>query len=109
MSTVARLLKAVILGVVLTFLVLTTSFSELLPTPMPPTAAPSRSPDPRTVELIARLGCSATELPRGVAPRRAIVRLPIGLGGSRVQVTSFARGWAVYLRERPGRLVAVCP
>jgi hypothetical protein len=60
---------------------------------------------PRVERLMERWGCSPTGLAPGVVPRHALVRGR----DDRVRVTGFDRGWASYVGERPGTLVAVCP
>ena len=48
--------------------------------------------------------CSFTGFERDVIPSTAIVRTPDGA----TELVSFDEGWAVFLGEAPGELVAVC-
>lgn len=48
--------------------------------------------------------CSPTGFDRDVIPSKAIIRTPDGA----TELVSFDRGWAVFLGEAAGELVAVC-
>jgi hypothetical protein len=58
----------------------------------------------RVSELSQRYDCSRTGFGPDVIPAHAIVLTP----GSRVQLTSFDRGWTILEGKRPGTLLAVC-
>lgn len=66
---------------------------------------PGSAADPRVERLSQRWNCSPTGLAPGEVPGHALV---LGRDG-RVRVTDFDRGWASYVGERAGTLVAVCP
>jgi hypothetical protein len=54
--------------------------------------------------MLERNNCSLTGFPPDVIPASAVVREADG----RARLVSFDLGWAVFNRERPGELVAVC-
>jgi len=60
--------------------------------------------DEATSRLLARHQCSTTGFDPDVIPSTAVIRD----GSGRTRVVSFDHGWAVFNRERPGVLVAVC-
>ncbi len=60
--------------------------------------------DEATSRLLERHRCSMSGFEPDVIPATAIIR---DLDG-RTRLVSFDHGWAVFKRERPGELVAVC-
>lgn len=60
--------------------------------------------DEATNRLLERNNCSTTGFDPDVIPESAVIRD----GAGRTRVVSFDYGWAVFNRERPGQLVAVC-
>ena len=60
--------------------------------------------DEATTQLLERNNCSATGFGPEVIPGSAIIRD----GKGRVRLVSFDHGWAVFNKERPGQLIAVC-
>jgi hypothetical protein len=60
--------------------------------------------DEATSRLLERHQCSTTGFDPDVIPSTAVIRDRSG----RARVVSFDHGWAVFNRERPGELVAVC-
>lgn len=78
---------------------------SVLATPQP---APDRlglSGEERAVSrMLERHRCSTTGFASDVIPESALVRDRDG----RTRLVSFDHGWAVFQRERPGVLVAVC-
>ena len=60
--------------------------------------------DEETSRLLEANNCSTTGFAPDVIPTTAVIRDRVG----RTRLVSFERGWAVFNRERPGELVAVC-
>lgn len=60
--------------------------------------------DEATTRLLERHRCSMTGFDPEVIPTSAVIRDRAG----RIKLVSFDHGWAVFKRERPGELVAVC-
>lgn len=59
--------------------------------------------DEATNRLLERNNCSTTGFAADVIPSTAVIRDRVG-----TRVVSFDHGWAVFKKERPGVLVAVC-
>lgn len=78
---------------------------SVLSAPQPPAEHLGLSvEDEATARLLERNNCSTTGFEPDVVPRTAVILDRTG----RTRVVSFDHGWAVFKRERPGRLVAVC-
>jgi len=60
--------------------------------------------DEATSRILERNNCSTTGFEPDVIPATAVIRDRAG----RTRLVSFDRGWAVFNKERPGELVAVC-
>ncbi|PWN03197.1 hypothetical protein DJ010_08740 [Nocardioides silvaticus] len=78
---------------------------SVLAAPQPPAQQLGLSvQDEATTKLLERNRCSTTGFAPDVIPASAIIRD----GNGRTRVVSFDHGWAVFKKERPGELVAVC-
>ncbi|MEZ0577175.1 hypothetical protein [Nocardioides sp. MH1] len=60
--------------------------------------------DKATSRILERNNCSLHGFDPDVIPSTAVIRDSSG----RTRVVSFDHGWAVFKKERPGELVAVC-
>ncbi|WP_183093700.1 hypothetical protein [Nocardioides stalactiti] len=78
---------------------------SVLTAPQPPAEHIGLSvQDKATSRILERNNCSTTGFEPEVIPTTAVIRDRVG----RTRVVSFDHGWAVFNRERPGELVAVC-
>ena len=78
---------------------------SVLAAPQPPAEQLGLSvQDEATTKLLERNRCSTTGFAPDVVPASAIIRE----GDGRTRVVSFDHGWAVFKKDRPGELVAVC-
>lgn len=88
-------------------LTLLVGFGAIGSTSTRPPADPARRIDMASGPLDAMMQqnrCSFTGFERDVVPSTAIVRAPDGT----TELVSFDEGWAVFLGEAAGELVAVC-
>lgn len=78
---------------------------SVLSAPQPPAEHLGLSvQDKATSRILEHNQCSTHGFEPEVVPTTAVIRDASG----RVRVVSFDHGWAVFNRERPGELVAVC-
>ena len=78
---------------------------SVLTAPQPPAERIGLSnEDERLSRVMERNNCSTTGFESDVTPRTAVIETRRG----RTLLVSFERGWAVFNKEEPGRLLAVC-
>lgn len=102
--TAATSVRTALTAAALTLLVGLSAASVLSAPPPPAEQLGLSVQDKATARLLDRNNCSTTGFEHDVIPATAVIRDQAG----RTRLVSFDRGWAVFNRERPGQLVAVC-
>lgn len=105
LQTAVTSIRTALTAAALTLLVGLGAMSVISPPPAPPADHLGLSGENRAIDrILERNRCSTTGFQAEVIPESAVIRDRMG----RTRVVSFDHGWAVFTRDRPGELVAVC-